>query len=120
MLEIGSSNSNFLPLLVSFVYEIVQKLYKIVDSISCFPSNTGKYEIRISLKIWQAQDRKRKIAFYLSSRTFSFPVLLFVQKTRLFILTTRKRRVETVIPITQKRNLMVLITALNVVSRGQT
>jgi hypothetical protein len=29
------------------------KLYKIVDSISCFPYNSRKYEIRISLEFWQ-------------------------------------------------------------------
>jgi len=29
------------------------KLYKIVASISCFPYNSRKYEVRISLEFWQ-------------------------------------------------------------------
>ncbi len=29
------------------------KLYKIVDSISCFPRNTMKYELRITLEFWR-------------------------------------------------------------------
>jgi hypothetical protein len=48
LLGIGSPNLSFLPGLAPFVYEIVQKLYKIVDSISCFPHNSMKYALRIT------------------------------------------------------------------------
>jgi hypothetical protein len=53
LLGIGSSNFSFLLLLAAFVYEIVQKPYKIVDSISCFPYNRMKYALRLTSVFWQ-------------------------------------------------------------------
>ena len=43
LLRIGSSNFSFLLLSAGFVYEIVRKLYKIVDSISCSAYNSKKH-----------------------------------------------------------------------------
>jgi hypothetical protein len=36
-----------------FLFFLSIKLHKIVDSISCFPYNSTKYEFRITLEIWQ-------------------------------------------------------------------
>jgi len=31
------------------------KMYKIVDSVSCFPYNSAKYELRITSQFWQIE-----------------------------------------------------------------
>ena len=31
------------------------KLYKIVDSVSCFPYNSAKYKLRITSEFWQIE-----------------------------------------------------------------
>jgi hypothetical protein len=49
LLGIEFSDLNFLPVLAAFSI----KLCKIVDSISSFPYNSTKYELRIRSEFWQ-------------------------------------------------------------------
>ncbi len=70
------------------------KLYKIVNSILCFTCNTRKCKLRITSEFCQPQSYKQKMRFNLSPGTSSFPISCSMQKMHLFILATRKKRVE--------------------------